>query len=224
MGPAFAIISILVFIPAIVVHEVAHGYAALKMGDTTAKDAKRLSFNPLRHIDPFGTVILPLLLVLAGMPAFGYAKPVPYNPNNLKDLKKGELAVGLAGPASNLVMAVCGAAVGFGVYLFNGLAPDIVFWAMVVLYYFTLINLCLMFFNLLPIPPLDGSSIIMPLLPDKYIPAWYRLQRAAFPILIVLVVVLPRVFGMLGINFNPLSAYIEFTAGNLTELLFSFWD
>ena len=107
----YLICSILSFVPAIVCHEACHGFAAYKLGDPTAKRAGRLSFNPLKHIDPFGTVIMPLLLMAMNMPVFGYAKPVPYNPAYFKDPRKGDLIVGLAGPAANLVLAVLGAVV-----------------------------------------------------------------------------------------------------------------
>ena len=107
---------ILAFVPAIVLHEMGHAIAAYKLGDPTAKRNGRISFNPIRHIDPFGTVLLPLLLVLANMPVFGYAKPVPYNPRYFKDPKKGELIVGLAGPAANLVQALAGALIAFIIY------------------------------------------------------------------------------------------------------------
>ncbi|MCL2136060.1 MAG: site-2 protease family protein [Coriobacteriia bacterium] len=218
---AYAVLSIVCFVPAIVVHEIAHGFAAYKMGDTTAKDAKRLTLNPLRHIDPFGTVILPLLLAVVGLPVFGFAKPVPYNPNRLKNKKAGELVIGLAGPCSNLLMALAAALVGYAITLIPHWSSAIVLiYSMV--YYFALINLCLLFFNLLPIPPLDGSSIIVPLLPEKSLPTWYRIQRQALPVLIILVVGLPYLTGIIGYSFNPLQSYIQFTAGNLVDFLFSF--
>ena len=95
----YIVISVLCFVPAIVLHEVAHGFAAHKLGDPTAKSQGRLSLNPLKHVDPFGTVLMPLLLMAMGGPVFGYAKPVPYNPMYFKNLRKGEAIVGLAGPA-----------------------------------------------------------------------------------------------------------------------------
>jgi Zn-dependent protease len=217
----YAAIGICCFIPAIVVHELSHGFAALQMGDTTAKDAKRLTLNPLAHIDPFGTVILPLVLVTIGLPAFGYAKPVPYNPRRFKNIKVGELVVGLAGPASNLVMALLTTLIAFFVWQI----PDwneVIRWVFTILYNFTLINLCLMFFNLLPIPPLDGSSIIVPLLPAKALPRWYQLQRQAMPLLIILIVVVPYVTGMFGYRIDLLQMYIEATAGNLIDILYNF--
>lgn len=212
---ATPIVMIICFIPAIVVHEVAHGFVAWKLGDPTAKGQGRLSLNPLKHLDPFGTVILPLMLMLSGMPVFGYAKPVPYNPAYFKDLRKGELLTGLAGPAANLLMGSIGALLCY-LLLLPGLIPaDISVWVFFVCYYFTMINFVLMFFNLLPIPPLDGSSIIAVFLTDKALRKYYSIQRYALPILMILLIVVPFVFG-----FNPLGIYINATAGNLTNLLF----
>ena len=99
----YILCSVLSFVPALVLHEVAHGFAAWKLGDPTAKRSGRLSLNPLKHIDPFGTVLLPLMLMLMNMPVFGYAKPVPYNPRYFKDPRKGDVIVGLAGPAARVV-------------------------------------------------------------------------------------------------------------------------
>ncbi len=111
---AYIICSVLSFIPALVLHEVAHGFAAYKLGDPTAKASGRLSLNPLKHIDPFGTVILPAMLMFMGWPVFGYAKPVPYNPRYFKDPRRDDVIVGLAGPAANLAMAAIAAAVAWG--------------------------------------------------------------------------------------------------------------
>ena len=107
----YVICSVLCFIPALVLHEVAHGFAAYKLGDPTAKAAGRLSLNPLKHLDWFGTVALPLFLMFFRMPVIGYAKPVPYNPSYFKDPRKGDLIVGLAGPLANLLMALLAAGI-----------------------------------------------------------------------------------------------------------------
>ena len=158
----YLICSILSFVPAIVCHEACHGFAAYKLGDPTAKRAGRLSFNPLKHIDPFGTVIMPLLLMAMNMPVFGYAKPVPYNPAYFKDPRKGDLIVGLAGPAANLVLAVLGAVVYTLVMLVlpvSALAQNDVFYYFLTLFLpmFSLINLYLMFFN-----PVSYTHLTLP--------------------------------------------------------------
>lgn len=217
----YLICSILSFIPAIVCHEALHGFAAYKLGDPTAKRAGRLSFNPLKHIDPFGTVIMPLMLMAMSMPVFGYAKPVPYNPTNFKDPRKGDLMVGLAGPAANLMLAIAGAAVFTVLSLVlpvNQLAHNdlLYYFYRMFLPMFSLINLYLMFFNLLPIPPLDGSSIFAFLLPRKYLPTYYKVQQYALPVFILAIVVLPYV-----LKFNPVGIYMDATAGNVFNLLFS---
>ena len=218
----YLICSILSFVPAIVLHEMAHGFAAWKLGDPTAKRAGRLSFNPLAHIDPFGTVIMPFLLMAMNMPVFGYAKPVPYNPAYFKDPRKGDLIVGLAGPAANLVLAVLGAVVYTLVMLVlpvSALAQNDVFYYFLTLFLpmFSLINLYLMFFNLLPIPPLDGSSIFAFFLPQKYLPQYYKVQRYAMPVFLIVVLLVPYV-----LHFNPIGIYLDATAGNVFDLLFSF--
>ena len=151
----YIICSILSFVPAIVLHEVSHGWVAYKLGDPTAKHSGRLSLNPAKHVDIFGTIILPAMLMLAGGPVFGYAKPVPYNPMYFKDKRKGDLLVGLAGPAANLVMALVGAGVAWGMWAIirnNGaLLNNTIIYYIFALFIplFILINLYLMFFNLL---------------------------------------------------------------------------
>lgn len=217
----YVIISILCFVPAIVFHEMAHGFAAWRLGDPTAKRQGRLSVNPLNHIDPFGTVILPGIMMLAGGPVFGYAKPVPYNPSYFKNPKTGDVIVGLAGPLANLLMAVLAAVVSWLLYptaqsLVLGNEAFLYFYALF-LPMFALINLYLMFFNLIPIPPLDGSSIIALFVPRKYMRQYYQVQRYAFPILMVVLVLLPYLF-----HVNPVGAYLDVTAGTVANLLFPY--
>lgn len=211
------------FVPALVLHEMSHGFAAYKLGDPTAKRAGRLSFNPLAHVDPFGTVIMPFLLMAMNMPIFGYAKPVPYNPSYFKDPRKGDLIVGLAGPAANLVLAIVAAVVAWVLYLtvpVGQLAVQSELFACFYLMFlpmFALINLYLMFFNLLPIPPLDGSSIFAFFMPVKYLPVYYKVQQYAFPIFMIAVILVPYV-----LHFNPIGIYLNVTAGNVADLLFPF--
>lgn len=219
---AYIICTVLSFVPALVFHEVSHGFAAYKLGDPTAKSRGRLSLNPLKHIDPFGTVILPLCLLAMGGPVFGYAKPVPYNPAYFKDIRKGDLIVGLAGPAANLVMAALSAAVAWAITLFapaSALATSMLFQYFYFMFLptFTLINLFFAFFNLLPIPPLDGSSIFAFLLPKKYLPQYYRVQQYALPIFMLVIVLVPYI-----LHFNPVGIYLDVTAGNVANLIFPY--
>ena len=160
--------TIVPLILAIVFHEVAHGWAALALGDPTAQERRRLSLNPLRHVDPIGTIVLPGLLKLAGAPVFGWAKPVPVNKWRLRNPRFGMMAVAAAGPASNLVLAAL-AAVALG--LLVGGAGDLqqvsggLRFLTLNLFNFVLINIFLALFNLLPLPPFDGSHIVEGLLP-----------------------------------------------------------
>ena len=208
-------LKVLAFVPAIVIHECAHGFAAAKLGDPTARNAGRLSLNPLRHVDPFGTVLLPGLLILSGAGfVFGYAKPVPYNPRYFKDVRKGEVIVGLAGPASNLLMSLVGAAIAWGSMQLFGLSQELALYTWYFGCYFCSVNLCLAFFNLLPIPPLDGSSIVAPLLSDRALDVYYQVQRYGMFIL-MLFVFLPYFIP----QFDVLGIYLQATAGNLANLM-----
>lgn len=212
---------ILAFVPAIVLHEVSHGYAAYKLGDPTAKRAGRLTLNPLAHVDMFGTVLLPLMLMVAHAPVFGYAKPVPYNPSYFKDRRKGDVIVGLAGPAANLVQALVGAGIAWLLLepartLVNTSEIFSYFYGLFLPYY-VLINLFLMFFNLLPIPPLDGSCIYVYLVPKNRMDIYYTIERYAMPVLLILLFLLPYVF-----NVSPISIYMRYTAGNLANLIYPF--
>lgn len=164
-----------------VFHEYAHGLTAYYLGDPTAKNEGRLTLNPLVHIDLFGTVILPLFLLFTGGIFIGYAKPVPYNPDNLRDKKYGSLKVAIAGPLSNLFIALV-----FGLFLrfFSGsvLASDImppIFLSLIAL--IAVINIALAFFNMIPFPPLDGSKVFFDLFP-RY---WSRVMNLGFSGLIL---------------------------------------
>lgn len=173
------LLSVVVFVIAIAVHESAHAYAAFSLGDTTARDAGRLSLNPLLHLDPVGTVLLPIMLIVMRSPViFGWARPVPVNPSNFADPRRGMLLTSLAGPGSNFILAVVFAAI-----FKTGLFP-----AHSVLWTFLLsgvvINLVLGIFNLMPVPPLDGAGILFSLLPPRMSRYFARIERYGFVILI----------------------------------------
>jgi len=162
---AITIFSLIVLLFSVIIHEIAHGYVAYSLGDPTAKYEGRLTLNPLKHLDPFGSIILPLLLFIAGSPfLFGWAKPVPINPYNFRDQKYGEIKVSIAGPISNLCLAIfCGLILRFIPETIIASNPGII----ITLGYIVAINLWLAVFNLIPVPPLDGSWILFSLLPDR---------------------------------------------------------
>jgi len=191
---AAAVILPLVF--AIVFHEVAHGWVARMLGDPTAAEMKRLSLNPLRHVDPFGTIILPAILKLTGAPVFGWAKPVPVDYRRLRNPRLGMMAVAAAGPGTNLVLALL-AAVGIGL-MARGLGGEqlSLLWGFVLLNLqnFLAINIFLALFNLLPVPPFDGSHIVEGLLPRRASAAYARLRPLGLPIMFLLLLVIPAVF------------------------------
>lgn len=185
---------LLAIVPSIVLHEVSHGYVAYLFGDPTAKENHRLTLNPLRHIDPFGTVLLPFLLIISGLPAFGYAKPVPVTPSRLRNPRTQSLYVSLAGPLVNIALS----AVGFGICEFAYHVANSQ-WVFNVGIYLGLVNLTLAVFNLLPIPPLDGSAIIERFIPRRHIPAYYRFRAKALP-LVVAFIILDSLFLHWGTN------------------------
>lgn len=188
------VFEIIVLVFSAIAHEYMHGWMAYRLGDSTAKDAGRLTMNPLAHLEWFGSFFLPLVMVVTGMPfVFGWAKPVPYNPYNLKDRKYGDAKVALAGPLANLIIAVF-----FGLFLrflpifnltFSGLLAVIVY-----------VNLVLMTFNLVPIPPLDGSKILATFLPEDIRTRYLNAERAGF-IFIILFVMLAGGIIMPIVNF-----------------------
>ena len=180
-------------IVAIVFHEVSHGWVANALGDPTAKERRRLSLNPLRHVDPIGTVILPGLLALVKAPVFGWAKPVPVIKQRLRNPRFGMMAVAAAGPASNLVLAAIGAVLlGLLVRGVGDAQPvEPLRFIALNLSNFLSINIFLALFNLLPIPPFDGSHIVEGLLPPRAAASYERLRPLGFPLVLVLLVVLP---------------------------------
>lgn len=177
------IFLLIVLVFSVIIHEIAHGAVAYYLGDPTAKYAGRLTLNPIPHIDPFGSILIPLLLVLARSPiVFGWAKPVPINPYNFRDQKYGQAKVALAGPAANLAIALV-----FGLILrFLPLSSQFSFFAFA-LSYIVFINILLAVFNLIPIPPLDGSHILFTFLPDSFIKLKMFLGQYGFFILLIVI-------------------------------------
>src|ERR1043165_7900065 len=182
---------------AIVFHEVSHGLVAKRLGDPTAEERGRLTFNPIRHVDPFGTVILPLLLALSHAPIFGWAKPVPVNYRRLRNPRRDMVLVALAGPGMNLLLAVVGALVLAATLSFS-YNPDSLTATLIAgnALNFVLINLFLAVFNLLPIPPFDGGHVVQGLLPPAAAQSFAGIGRYSLLVILLLLLVLPA----LGLN------------------------
>jgi len=185
---------------AITLHEAAHGFAAYVFGDDTARRLGRMSLNPIRHIDPFGTVLMPALLLLAKAPfLFGYAKPVPVNFGRLNRPRRDMVWVALAGPGMNMALAVLAALLYHGI----GLLPSgVEEWAAANLRNTVYINVLLAVFNMLPIPPLDGGRVAVGLLPDRLAFPLARLERTGIFLVLGLLFLLPMVGDLLGFDLN----------------------
>ena len=214
-------LTVLLVMFSAIVHEVAHGLAALACGDPTAKEHGRLTLNPAAHLDGFGSVLLPLVMALLGGPVFAFAKPVPYNPHRLRNPRRDELVVALAGPASNLLQALLGAGVLHlawepltSAVLAGSLSIEVFGWIYTALYTYVAVNLVLCFFNLIPIPPLDGSKVVLYFLSGETRASYYRLQQYAMPILIVVLYLVPSM-----LRVDPVGMYLDVTAYRLLDLL-----
>ena len=188
------ILVVLLF--SVIFHEVAHGYVALRLGDPTARDAGRLTLNPIKHIDPFGTVILPVLLRLVNSPfIIGWAKPVPVNPYFFRDPRRGMMLVAAAGPLTNITLLMLSAlAIRVLQTLLHPLLLDF-------LIYTCYINIILALFNLVPVPPLDGSSLLAGILPSRLRQAYVRLGRYT------LFIIFPLLY--LAIKYQLLTVIVE---------------
>jgi len=200
---------------AITLHEAAHAWVAYKLGDNTAKALGRVSFNPLVHIDPFGTIILPLLLLFSGTPfLFGYAKPVPVNFMNLRNPRKHMVYVALAGPMANILLVICAALLLHLV----GYLPEVAgSWLVGNIIFAIKINAILAAFNMLPIPPLDGGRVAVGLLPDVIAKPLSRLEPYGMFIIIGLFL-LPMLGREIGLNLNILWAILEPVIGLVEKL------
>ena len=211
------------------IHEFAHGWMALQCGDPTAKEAGRLTLNPLAHLDPFGSFMLPLMMALAGMPVFAAAKPVPFNPRRLRNPARDEALVALAGPVSNIIQALVAAVLLYLEITFleplalrdrfnGGIGYDIFYLLVLITNSYLYVNLSLAFFNLIPIPPLDGSKLISPLLKGESRRIYNMLQAYSLPILMIVLYVVPTVFRV-----DPLGWYFDLTVDNVYDLLTFWW-
>ena len=195
--------------PAIILHEVSHGYVAYLLGDETAKRAGRLSLNPIKHVDPVGTIILPatMLILSGGRYFFGWAKPVPINPWAFKNQREGMLLTGVAGPVTNIVLAALSGLLFASVRRARGCSvlPRSAVSSLRFCVYFCQANLVLAFFNLVPIPPLDGSRVVQYFLPDRLRDAYHSIERYGFMLLIGITWLVPGAFsGYLNLTVEPL--------------------
>jgi Zn-dependent protease len=202
---------------AITFHEAAHAFVAYRLGDNTAKELGRVSFNPLKHIDPFGTVILPGVLLLSHSPfLFGYAKPVPVNFLNLNHPRIDMVWVALAGPVTNILLALA-AATAFHAMPF--VPADYAKWTADNLKNTLIINVVLAIFNMLPIPPLDGGRVAVGLLPRFLAYPLARLEPYGMLILIGAIILLPLLGNQLGQNLDVISAILRTTTGYVLQAL-----
>ncbi|MDK2948864.1 MAG: hypothetical protein PWQ56_29 [Patescibacteria group bacterium] len=198
------IVSLIVLLFSIVIHEVAHGSVAYSLGDSTAKDAGRLTLNPISHLDPIGSVMLPAFLIFLGGPVIGWAKPVPINPYNFNDPKWGDLKVSIAGPLANFFLALV-----FGLLvMFVSLPESFLVVSLLVIFY----NVALGLFNLIPIPPLDGSHILFSFLGEKGFGIRRFLEQYGFFLLLLLIFIVP---GGISWLFNLANQVVYFFAGQL---------
>jgi Zn-dependent protease len=208
---------VLPLVIAITFHEAAHAFVARQLGDNTAWELGRVTFNPLKHIDPFGTLILPAILLLARSPfLFGYAKPVPVNFRALRNPRMGMVLVALAGPATNIVLALVAAAAFHALPLVPASAAQ---WIADNLKNALVINVVLAVFNMLPIPPLDGGRVAVGLLPRWLAAPLSRLEPYGMLILIGFLIVLPLAGSQFGLNLDVISVILRTCTGYLIRVV-----
>jgi len=203
------IILFCVIVPSIILHEVSHGWVARAFGDDTAARAGRLTLNPFVHVDPVGTLIVPALLALGGFGVFGWAKPVPVNNARLRSPRNQGVLVALAGPFTNALLAGVGAVIFIAYFRNTVLQTQVLSLPAEIVFYFSLGNIGLMAFNLVPLPPLDGSVLFERLLPRRYWPTYLRIRPYTMMIVLGLV--------LLNFLFNPGPITIAF------QHLYNWW-
>ncbi len=203
-----AILAITAVFVSLIVHEIAHGYVALRLGDDTAKNQGRLTFNPLHHIDLFGTIILPLLLYFSKIGfVFGWAKPVPIDYSKIKGSKKNLIWVASAGILANLALAVISALLlKFLLWLPHSFVGSVL---AMFCFQMIFINLILAVFNLLPIPPLDGSKILLSWTENRWIQKYMRLEEYGLALVVFLMFILPALLLAFDVKFNPLVSVVK---------------
>lgn len=204
------ILSLIPLVFAITIHEVAHGWVANCLGDSTAKQQGRLTLNPLKHLDPIGTIIIPGILLMLGGFIFGYAKPVPVNWRNLRNIRRDMALVALAGPLANLIMALLWALIIKFIIIFTGgnsyLASIFIYMSSIGI----VINISLMILNLIPIPPLDGSRVVASFLHGHVAIAYARIEPYGFLIILALLA--------LGVLSNIMQPFFQFFLTLITQL------
>jgi Zn-dependent protease len=202
----------------VTLHEAAHGWVAWKLGDHTAFNLGRVTFNPIKHIDLFGTLVLPLILLLAsgGKMSFGYAKPVPVNFRELHRGRRDMVLVALAGPGSNLILSIMAACL---LNLVDSAPYFVQSWLTESLMMLLFFNLILCIFNLIPIPPLDGGRVAVGILPPALAMQLERLERAGFGIILAALFLLPWLGDQVGLDLNIFMWAVAIPASELAELL-----
>lgn len=208
----YILIILVIVVFSVILHELSHGIVAYWLGDRTAKDAGRLTFNPIKHIDPYMSILVPVILYILKAPVFGGAKPVPVNFRNLKWGEWGMALVALAGPFTNFLLAFIFFLVGYFTGLLNGAGGEI--WKFIFTE-FVYVNLGFMLFNLIPIPPLDGSRVLYAIAPDAFRNILSNIERYGIIIIYIMILLFGEVFSYIMVNgMNGVIKFFYFVVGH----------